>query len=87
MLAAGEGGVALSAAEACCGAGKEDGAASRASASFCRITTDEKSGKRAHLPDFPIDAGGRFGDSEAHIAADIEDNDPKRPDVSFDPYP
>ena len=85
MLGAGEGGEARAAADARGRAGEQDRAAAAFDHAPRRLATGQEPGERRHFPDLGIDLRRRLDDREAHVRADIEDEDLDRADLALDP--
>ena len=84
VLGASEGGIADAAAHTCGRAGDEDRARAAWNHHARRLAHGEKAGERRHLPYLAIDPFGRVGQTEAHIGADVGDDDFERPEIALD---
>jgi hypothetical protein len=84
MLAAGEGREATAAAQARRGAGEQHGAAAARHHGLRGLARRQEASEGRHLPDLAVDAGRRVADVEAHVAADVEDEDLDVADLGLD---
>ena len=82
----GEGGEARAAAQARGRAGEQHRAPTARHHDPRRLAARQEAGERRHFPDLGIDPRRRLEDREAHIGADIEDEDLDRADLALDPF-